>query len=73
MASATYAQTREYLKPLLRKLRNKSLPEDITDSLTEIVKHLLDRNYIYVSSAMLKLKGKRLNESFIDLQANFRK
>ena len=48
MASATYAQTREYLKPLLRKLKNKSLPEDITDSLTEIVKHLLERNYILV-------------------------
>lgn len=49
MASATYAQTREYLKPLMRKLKNKSLPEDITDSLTEIVKHLLERNYILVS------------------------
>lgn len=48
MASATYAQTREYLKPLLRKLKNKSLPEDITDSLTEIVRHLLERNYILV-------------------------
>lgn len=48
MNSATYAQTREYLKPLLRKLKNKSLPEDITDSLTEIVKHLLQRNYILV-------------------------
>lgn len=48
MASATYAQTREYLKPLLRKLKNKSLPEDITDSLTDIVKHLLERNYILV-------------------------
>lgn len=48
MAGATYAQTREYLKPLLRKLKNKSLPEDITDSLTEIVKHLLERNYILV-------------------------
>lgn len=48
MNSATYAQTREYLKPLLRKLKNKSLPEDITDSLTEIVKHLLERNYILV-------------------------
>lgn len=48
MDGAIYAQTREYLKPLLRKLKNKSLPEDITDSLTEIVKQLLDRNYILV-------------------------
>ncbi|KAH0950906.1 hypothetical protein HN011_000660 [Eciton burchellii] len=55
MASATYAQTREYLKPLLRKLKNKSLPEDITDSLTEIVKHLLQRNYILASDAYLQM------------------
>lgn len=55
MASATYAQTREYLKPLLRKLRNKSLPEDITDSLTDIVKHLLERNYILASDAYLQM------------------
>ncbi|XP_033228648.1 pre-mRNA-splicing factor 18 [Belonocnema kinseyi] len=55
MASATYAQTREYIKPLLRKLQNKSLPEDITDSLTEIVKHLLERNYILASDAYLQM------------------
>ncbi|KAM0725368.1 Pre-mRNA-splicing factor 18 [Formica fusca] len=55
MNSATYAQTREYLKPLLRKLKNKSLPEDITDSLTEIVKHLLQRNYILASDAYLQM------------------
>ncbi|XP_076175423.1 pre-mRNA processing factor 18 [Ptiloglossa arizonensis] len=55
MASATYAQTREYLKPLLRKLKNKSLPEDITDSLTDIVKHLLERNYILASDAYLQM------------------
>ncbi|XP_012270461.1 pre-mRNA-splicing factor 18 [Orussus abietinus] len=55
MASATYTQTREYLKPLLRKLKNKSLPEDITDSLTEIVKHLLERNYILASDAYLQM------------------
>ncbi|XP_014601830.1 PREDICTED: pre-mRNA-splicing factor 18 isoform X1 [Polistes canadensis] len=55
MVSATYAQTREYLKPLLRKLKNKSLPEDITDSLTEIMKHLLERNYILASDAYLQM------------------
>ncbi|XP_011501756.1 PREDICTED: pre-mRNA-splicing factor 18 [Ceratosolen solmsi marchali] len=55
MDSAIYAQTREYLKPLLRKLKNKSLPEDITDSLTEIVKHLLERNYILASDAYLQM------------------
>ncbi|XP_014218715.1 pre-mRNA-splicing factor 18 [Copidosoma floridanum] len=55
MDGAIYAQTGEYLKPLLRKLKNKSLPEDITDSLTEIVKQLLDRNYILASDAYLQM------------------
>lgn len=53
--SATYAQTKEYMKPLLRKLRRKSLPEDITDSLTQIVKHVLERNYILASDAYLEM------------------
>lgn len=48
-ALATYTQTQQYLKPLLRKLKSKTLPEDISDSLTEITKHILDRNYIAVS------------------------
>lgn len=48
IASATYSQTQTYLKPLLRKLKSRTLPEDISDSLTEITKHLLDRNYLKV-------------------------
>lgn len=48
MVMAKFSQTQTYLKPLLRKLRSKTLPEDISDSLTEIVKHILDRNYIQV-------------------------
>lgn len=67
MDSAIYAQTREYIKPLLRKLQNKSLPEDITDSLTEIVKHLLERNYILVSISiavnLLKLLDDKVYKS----------
>lgn len=49
MVGATYTQTQVYLKPLLRKLKNHSLPEDISDSLTEIVRHLLNRNYLMVN------------------------
>jgi len=30
-------------------LRNHTLTEDISDSLTEITKHLLERNYLRVS------------------------
>lgn len=48
MTLATFTQTQVYLKPLLQKLKNRSLPEDISDSLTEIVRHLLNRNYIMV-------------------------
>uniref|UniRef100_T1HG51 Pre-mRNA-splicing factor 18 n=1 Tax=Rhodnius prolixus TaxID=13249 RepID=T1HG51_RHOPR len=55
MALATYTQTQLYLKPLLNKLRTKSLPEDILDSLKEIVRHLLDRNYIMASDAYLQM------------------
>lgn len=55
IARATYTQTRVYMRPLLRKLRNKSLPEDILDSLTDIVRLLLDRNYIKASDAYLQM------------------
>ena len=55
IARATYTQTRLYMKPLLRKLKNNTLPEDILDSLTDIVKLLLDRNYIKASDAYLQM------------------
>nr|CAD7590653.1 unnamed protein product [Timema genevievae] len=48
LACATYTQTQVYLKPLLRKLKTKSLPEDILDSLTEITRFMMDRDYIKV-------------------------
>lgn len=55
IARATFEQTRLYLKPLLRKLRNKSIPEDILDSLTDITKSLLKRDYIHASDAYLTM------------------
>ncbi|XP_072950044.1 uncharacterized protein Prp18 [Epargyreus clarus] len=55
MARATYTQTQVYLKPLMRKLKKKNLPEDICDSLMEITKHLLERNYIMASDAYLQM------------------
>lgn len=55
MARATYTQTCVYLKPLTRKLKKKNLPEDICDSLMEITKHLLERNYIMASDAYLQM------------------
>lgn len=55
MAGATFTQTQVYLKPLLRKLRTASLPEDISDSLTDIVRRLLDRHYLQASDAYLQM------------------
>ncbi|XP_053698272.1 pre-mRNA-splicing factor 18 [Sabethes cyaneus] len=55
IARATFEQTRLYLKPLLRKLRNKTIPEDILDSLTDITKSLLRRDYISASDAYLTM------------------
>lgn len=56
LASATFTQTQIYLKPLLRKLKSKTLPEDISESLTEIIGYLLDRNYIKVCKFYKSLK-----------------
>ncbi|XP_023019584.2 pre-mRNA processing factor 18 [Leptinotarsa decemlineata] len=55
LMGATYTQTQEYLKPLLRKLKTFTLPEDISDSLTEIVVHLLNRNYLKASDGYLQM------------------
>ncbi|XP_066992868.2 pre-mRNA-splicing factor 18 [Anabrus simplex] len=55
LACATYTQTQVYLKPLLRKLKNKSVPEDIAESLTEITRYMLDRDYIKASDSYLQM------------------
>ncbi|XP_019871019.1 pre-mRNA-splicing factor 18 [Aethina tumida] len=55
LAGATHKQTQDYLKPLLRKLKSFTLPEDILESLTEIVVHLLNRNYLKASDAYLQM------------------
>lgn len=55
IARATFNQTRVYLKPLLKKLKNDKIPDDIFDSLTEIMKKLLQRDYIKASDAYLTM------------------
>ena len=54
-ASATYGQTQAYLKPLFKKLGNKSIQDDILDNLTIIARHLLARNYNTASDAYLQM------------------
>ncbi|TNN45574.1 Pre-mRNA-splicing factor 18 [Liparis tanakae] len=46
LASATHSQTEAYLKPLFRKLRKKNLPADIKESITDIIKFMLQREYV---------------------------
>lgn len=55
MTRVIYTQTKEYVKPLFRKLKHHTLPEDILDSLRDICKHLLNRNYITASDAYLEM------------------
>lgn len=55
LACATYTQTQVYLKPLLRKLKTRSVPEDIAESLTEITRYMLDRDYIRASDSYLQM------------------
>lgn len=55
LACATYTQTQVYLEPLLRKLKNKTVPEDIAESLTEITRFMLDRDYIHASDSYLQM------------------
>ena len=53
--SATYTQTRCYLKPLTKKLKKKTLPEDILECLTEIVIYCLDGDYVKANDAYLQM------------------
>uniref|UniRef100_A0AAY4B590 Pre-mRNA-splicing factor 18 n=1 Tax=Denticeps clupeoides TaxID=299321 RepID=A0AAY4B590_9TELE len=55
LASATQKQTESYLKPLFRKLRKKSLPADIKESITDIIKFMLQREYVKANDAYLQM------------------
>ncbi|XP_051512138.1 pre-mRNA-splicing factor 18-like isoform X1 [Myxocyprinus asiaticus] len=55
VASATQKQTESYLKPLFRKLRNKNLPADIKESITDIIKFMLEKEYVKANDAYLQM------------------
>ncbi|XP_062403353.1 pre-mRNA-splicing factor 18 isoform X2 [Sardina pilchardus] len=55
LASATQSQTESYLKPLFRKLRKKTLPADIKESITDIIKFMLQREYVKANDAYLQM------------------
>jgi pre-mRNA-splicing factor 18 len=45
----------EYMKPLLRKLKNCTLQDDILECLVDIVKLMLDKEYIRANDAYLEM------------------
>lgn len=53
--TALHSQTSSYLKPLLRKLKTKDLPDDILDSLVKIFLQVIDRNYIKANEYFLEM------------------
>lgn len=55
LAGATHKQTESYLKPLFRKLRKKTLPQDIKESITDIIKFMLQREYVKANDAYLQM------------------
>ncbi|XP_067275761.1 pre-mRNA-splicing factor 18 isoform X1 [Pseudorasbora parva] len=55
LASATQKQTESYLEPLFRKLRKKNLPGDIKESITDIIKFMLEREYVKANDAYLQM------------------
>ncbi|XP_015917490.1 pre-mRNA-splicing factor 18 [Parasteatoda tepidariorum] len=55
MASATYTQTQDYIRPLFRRLKKETCPEDILEHLILIVKYMLDLNYVEANAAYLQM------------------
>ncbi|PWA14318.1 hypothetical protein CCH79_00012324 [Gambusia affinis] len=55
LASATHSQTESYLEPLFKKLRKKNLPSDIKESITDIIKFMLEREYVQANDAYLQM------------------
>jgi len=55
LAAATQVQSAEYLKPLFRILRQRSVPADVLDKLAEIVHHMQKRQYQRANDAYLRL------------------
>merc|ERR1712059_2818 len=55
MESATYTQTKGYVKPLLKLLRKNQCNDDIRDSLSNMVKFIMQRDYILASEKYMEM------------------
>ena len=52
--SATQKQTESYLRPLFRKLRKRNLPANIKESITDIIKFMLQRENVMANDAIFR-------------------
>ncbi|KAA1467417.1 Prp18-domain-containing protein [Dentipellis sp. KUC8613] len=55
LAAATQVQSAEYLKPLFKLLRSRSLPSDVLARMAEIVHHMQKRQYQRANDSYLRL------------------
>ena len=55
IACATYSQTVSYLKPLFKQLKNKKISADILRHLVNIVRFMLEREYVKANDAYLQM------------------
>jgi len=55
LAAATQVQSAEYLKPLFKQLRQRSLPDDMLARISEIVHYMQRRQYQKANDAYLRL------------------
>ncbi|KIL67479.1 hypothetical protein M378DRAFT_257942 [Amanita muscaria Koide BX008] len=55
LAAATQVQSAQYLKPLFKTLRSRSLPEDMLTRIAEIVCYMQKREYQRANDAYLRL------------------
>lgn len=55
LAAATQVQSAQYLKPLFKLLRSRSIPEDMLPRLAEIVHYMQKRQYQRANDAYLRL------------------
>ncbi|KAH9018481.1 Prp18 domain-containing protein [Lactarius pseudohatsudake] len=55
LAAATQVQSAQYLKPLFKLLRSRSIPGDMLPRLAEIVHHMQKRQYQRANDAYLRL------------------
>ncbi|KAJ2519087.1 hypothetical protein H4217_002912 [Coemansia sp. RSA 1939] len=55
LAAATQRQSAEYLRPLFRSIKARTVPADVLARITEIARNVLDREYMKANDAYLQL------------------